>query len=200
MSDLNPAMTDEVTYCAVHPDRETSLRCNKCERYMCPECAVPTPVGYRCKQCVRQHEDKFYSASRWDYIIVFAVSAILTGIGAAIISSIRIPLLFILILGLPVGGFIAEATLRATQRRRGRRSNVVAVAGVVVGGLIGGFVQIYLLYQSLAREVSTGLPPGQSIPALPLEVLFSGVFNDLSLLLFIAMVAIAVYGRFRMKI
>lgn len=193
-------MADEATYCAVHPDRETSLRCNKCNRYMCPECAVQTPVGYRCKECVRQHEDKFFTASEWDYIIVFAVSGILTGIGAALVGSIGIPLLFILILGLPVGGGIAEATLRATQRRRGRRSNVVAVAGVVAGGLTGGFVRIYLLYMSLASEVSAALPPGQSVPPLPLDVLISGVFNDLRLILFIAMVAFAVYGRFRMKI
>lgn len=200
MSNPQPTMTDEITYCAVHPDRETSLRCNKCERYMCPECAVQTPVGYRCKQCVRQQEDKFFSASQWDYIIVFGVSALLTGIGAAIVAWIGLPLLFILILGLPIGGAIAEATLRATQRRRGRRSNVIAVAGAVVGGIIGGFARIYLLYMSLAREVSEGLPPGQSIPAPPLEILFQGVFNDISLILFIAMVAIAVYGRFQMKI
>ena len=200
MNDLQPVMADEVTYCAVHPDRETSLRCNKCNRYMCPECAVQTPVGYRCKQCVRQQEDKFFNASEWDYIIVFAVSAILTGIGAAIVSAIGLPLLFILILGLPIGGVIAEATLRATQRRRGRRSNVVAVSGVVVGGIVGGIARIYLLYMSLAREVGAGLPPGQAVPAPPLEILFSGVFNDLSLILFIVMVAIAVYGRFQMKI
>lgn len=200
MSESQPAMTNEATYCAVHPDRETSLRCNKCERYMCPECAVQTPVGYRCKECVRQHEDKFFTASQWDYIIVFAVSGILTGICAALISGIGIPLLFILFLGLPIGGGIAEATLRATQRRRGRRSNVVAVAGVVVGGIIGGMVRIYLLYMSLAREASAALPPGQSIPALPLDILFSGVFNDPRLILFIAIVAFIVYGRYRMKI
>ncbi len=196
MSNPNPVMADELTYCAVHPDRETSLRCNKCERYMCPECAVQTPVGYRCKQCVRQHEDKFFNASQWDYVIVFAVSAILTGIGAAIISSIRIPLLFILILGLPIGGFVAEAALRATQRRRGRRSNIVAVAGVVVGGLIGAFVQFYSLYLSIISDIA----PGREVPPLPLDVLFSSVFSDISLILFIAMIAIAVYGRFRMKI
>ena len=46
-----PDVTDEVTYCAVHPDRETGLRCNKCGRLMCAECAVPTPVGYRCREC-----------------------------------------------------------------------------------------------------------------------------------------------------
>ena len=44
-----PITVEETTYCAVHPDRETSLQCNRCGRYMCVECAVHTPVGYRCR-------------------------------------------------------------------------------------------------------------------------------------------------------
>ncbi len=69
-------MSEQLTYCEVHPDRETSLRCNKCNRLMCPDCAVSTPVGYRCKQCVRQHDDKFFTAGQNDYVVIGAVCAI----------------------------------------------------------------------------------------------------------------------------
>ncbi len=41
------------TYCANHPGVETSLRCNKCGKPICAKCAVRTPTGYRCKECVR---------------------------------------------------------------------------------------------------------------------------------------------------
>ncbi|HYN88142.1 MAG TPA: tetratricopeptide repeat protein, partial [Ardenticatenaceae bacterium] len=44
--------TEEMLHCSVHPDRETMLRCNRCGRPMCPECAVRTPVGLRCRECV----------------------------------------------------------------------------------------------------------------------------------------------------
>ena len=29
------------------------LRCNRCDKPICYDCAVRTPVGYRCKECVR---------------------------------------------------------------------------------------------------------------------------------------------------
>ena len=57
MSEVVPA-GDGLTYCEVHPDRETSLRCNKCGRLMCTECAVLTPVGYRCRECVRGQQER----------------------------------------------------------------------------------------------------------------------------------------------
>ena len=46
-------------FCANHPDRGTSLRCNRCERPICTECAVLTPVGYRCKNCVKSQQKVF---------------------------------------------------------------------------------------------------------------------------------------------
>ena len=90
-SNPTPVLEDEHTYCAVHPDRETALQCNKCGRYMCVQCAVPTPVGYRCKECVRGIEDKFFNASPADPAIVFAVCAVLSGIGAFIAAQVVPP-------------------------------------------------------------------------------------------------------------
>ena len=113
--DLDLTPTEETTYCAVHPDRETGLRCNKCGRYMCVHCAVRTPVGYRCKECVRGIEDKFFQATQYDYIIIAAVCAVLGGIGGAIVKAIGIPLLFMLILGLPIGGGIAGSSARPSM-------------------------------------------------------------------------------------
>ena len=47
-------MTDDTNlFCYVHPDRETLLRCNNCERPICTQCAVLTPTGYRCKECIQ---------------------------------------------------------------------------------------------------------------------------------------------------
>jgi hypothetical protein len=139
--------TEEITYCAVHTDRETSLRCNRCDRLMCAECAVQTPVGYRCKECVRQVEDKFYDASQVDYAIIFVVCAILSALGALLISFISFFLLLVIFLAIPIGGAISEAAVRAVQRRKGRYSAYAAVAGAVAGTLI------------FALLVAGGLPP-----------------------------------------
>ncbi len=44
------AETPQPMVCANHPNRETMLRCNRCEKPICIHCAVLTEVGYRCKE------------------------------------------------------------------------------------------------------------------------------------------------------
>jgi hypothetical protein len=179
---------EPVTYCEVHPDRETALRCNKCGRLMCSECAVPTPVGYRCKQCVRQVESTFFNASRADDVIVGAVAAVCGAVLGGAERVIGLPLLFAILLGLPIGGLIAEAALRAIQRRRSRYSAQIAAAAVVAGGLLGALVVTYVRLSGIAR--------GQ---AVPLDIVFQATISDIGLLLLVGLAAAACYGRFRMR-
>ena len=75
---------DEVVYCTVHPNAETALRCNRCGRPMCTRCAVRTPVGYRCKECVREQQDKFFDAQMIDYLIAAGVSLVASFFAALI--------------------------------------------------------------------------------------------------------------------
>src|SRR5260221_10401960 len=109
---------DERTFCAVHPTIETSLRCNKCGRYMCSRCAVRTPVGYRCKECVHEQQDTFFTATQVDYIIAGVVALVISVPIGFIIP--RLGLLFSLLLALPAGGLIGQAVIRAVNKRRGR--------------------------------------------------------------------------------
>ncbi|WP_330458839.1 rhomboid family intramembrane serine protease [Streptomyces sp. NBC_00820] len=39
--------------CYRHPDRETGVRCTRCERPICPECMVSASVGFHCPECAR---------------------------------------------------------------------------------------------------------------------------------------------------
>ncbi len=43
-----------VPVCPRHPDRESYVRCQRCERPVCPECQRPAPVGVQCVDCVRE--------------------------------------------------------------------------------------------------------------------------------------------------
>ncbi|HLV03783.1 rhomboid family intramembrane serine protease [uncultured Georgenia sp.] len=38
--------------CPRHPDRVSYVRCQRCERPVCPECQRPAPVGVQCVDCV----------------------------------------------------------------------------------------------------------------------------------------------------
>lgn len=151
--------TDELTFCAVHPDRETGLRCNKCGRYMCVQCAVQTPVGYRCRECVRQVDDKFFTGSNTDYAIIGAVCAIGAGVVGYIgeASFIAYTILASFFIGLVVGGVLAEFALKIVQRRRGRYSPAVAGGASAVGGLIGAMLAGYDL-SLIVQPWALGVP------------------------------------------
>ena len=194
------ASSEELTYCEVHPDRETSLRCNKCERYMCPECAVQTPVGYRCRQCVRQHDDKFFKGTQSDDVKVFAACAGLMLIAGAIFSAIGLGLFLGLIAGVPAGGAISELALRFTKRRRGRYSGEIGAAGAVMGGIAGAMLQVYFRYNSMLSDVAARVGSTEGLPGISIDLLLQSVITDIGLLLFVGIIAVTVYGRFKMKV
>lgn len=186
-------LPEDLTFCAVHPDRETNLRCNRCGRLMCTQCAVLTPVGYRCRECVRQQEDKFFTATQSDYVIIAAICAALAGGGAVLVSALNLFLILVIVAALPFGGLVGELALRAVARRRGRYSGQVAVAAVIVGGLVGALARVYLAFGQIAAA------RGRAV-SLPLDTALGAVLTDFSLLLFIGLVAATVYSRFRMRI
>jgi hypothetical protein len=145
---MNETMDDVVTFCYRHPDTETGLRCNRCGKPICAKCAVRTPVGFRCPDCVRQQQDKFYTGGRLDYAIAVLVALPLSLIAAAIFTFIIARIGFfswiISFIAAPAtGGLIAEAVRRAVGRRRSRYLSIVVAACLVLG--VAPFLLLTLL-------------------------------------------------------
>jgi membrane associated rhomboid family serine protease len=40
--------------CYRHPGREAHIRCQRCERTICPDCMTPAAVGFQCPSCVAE--------------------------------------------------------------------------------------------------------------------------------------------------
>jgi membrane associated rhomboid family serine protease len=45
---------DQAVCCYRHPDRETGIRCTRCERPICTDCMVSASVGFQCPECVAE--------------------------------------------------------------------------------------------------------------------------------------------------
>ena len=127
------------TYCANHPGVETSLRCNKCGKPICAKCAVRTPTGYRCKECVRGQLKIFDTAQWYDYVLGFITAGFL-GLLASLLALLVSGLSFIgwilIIIGAPTAGvIIAEGVRLVIKKRRSRALFITIAAAMVLGAL-----------------------------------------------------------------
>lgn len=128
-------MTTEFTalYCENHPHVETSLRCNRCEKSICAQCAVLTETGYRCTECVRTQQKTFDTATWIDYILAIGIAVVLAYIGSRLSSRIGFFTIFVA----PFAGIvIAEAIRFAIRRRRSKRLFKATAAATAFGGLL----------------------------------------------------------------
>jgi hypothetical protein len=142
--------TVSTLYCANHPDRETMLRCNRCDKPICYQCAVLTPVGYRCKECVRQQQNVYYNAERFDLLIGAVVGFLLgTGVGALAYAFLGLVgwfgFLIAFFAGPAAGGLIAEAIRWGVRRRRARGMKWIAAGACLAGIVLGGLLLLGLL-------------------------------------------------------
>jgi hypothetical protein len=145
------AMTEPSMVCAFHPDRPTSLRCNRCDRPICTACAILTPVGYRCKVCIREQQKVFETAYWYDFLIAPIVAGVICGAGSLLGSFLGF---FILFVAAFVGSIAARAVQWAVRHRRSRYLWVAAAVGGVLGCLPAMFPTVVYLLAVPARDLS----------------------------------------------
>ena len=142
------------TTCYNHPNRETSLRCNRCERPICSECAILTPTGYRCKNCIKSQQKvfdtTFNTAKPLDLVLGPLTAVFLTALG----SFISLQCGFYVILIAPVlGWLISEGIRRLVRRRRSHLLFRLVGAGFLLGGLLLPLGILVLFGQSALPEL-----------------------------------------------
>jgi hypothetical protein len=121
------------------------LRCNRCDKPICVECAVQTPVGYRCRECVKQQRATYYNAKPADAAIG-AVIALVMGAALGVPAYLFLGLLgffsFIaaFFAGPAAGGLVAEVIRRALKKRRAQPLKWLAPLCYVIGVLLVGIL------------------------------------------------------------
>jgi hypothetical protein len=141
-------ITSTATYCYAHPGRESTLRCKRCERYICPSCAVGSPTGYMCKDCVSQHKKIFDTAFWYDYLtgsgVTFILSFIASGLLAFVSSFIGFYMIFVsFAVAGGAGVFISNIALRVTGKRRSRWLFIACAAGIAFGAIPIGLFMLF---------------------------------------------------------
>ena len=154
MIDLNTP-----TYCANHPGVETSLRCNKCGKPICAKCAIRTPTGYRCKECVRGQQKVFVTAVWYDYLLGFVTAGLLGLVAsflASLISSLSFIGWFLIVIGSPTAGMvIAEGVRLVIKKRRSRALFITIAVAMVLGAL--PVIIIHLLTLNIFSLIFQGI-------------------------------------------
>jgi hypothetical protein len=140
------AIDDDRLFCYRHPERETWVRCGRCDRPICPRCAMQGPVGFRCRDCGRPAFDPLTS-----FTTVQAVGGLGVAIGAGILVALiasRIGFFSILI-SYFAGGVIAEGVIRVTGYKRGPAMLGIVFGGIALGALIGFGIDYTMLLSDL---------------------------------------------------
>ena len=139
---------EEYQVCYKHKDRKTLLRCNKCNRPICLECAVQTPTGYRCKDCIKTQQQVFDTAQTKDYIIGGMIAFVLAFAGSYVEQMIPfLSFLSAVIVGGAVGKLICTAVRSAVSKRRSRTLNVVVLAAAGIGSLLPRLTGIRIIIE-----------------------------------------------------
>jgi hypothetical protein len=143
-------------YCYRHPDRETWVRCGRCDQPICLKCAMQGPVGMRCKSCGKPTRDALSSMTPVQMLIAD---------GLATAAGLLIGYLamqfgwFVIVLGFFAGRFTVDALDRAIGMKRGPLMLALVVAGLLLGSLLGGTIALWGYWreiQAIAGEPSIG--------------------------------------------
>jgi MFS family permease len=155
---------DDRLFCYRHPERETWIRCGRCDRPICTGCAMQGPVGSRCKQCGKLAFDPLTS-----FTPVQLALGIATALGGGLIAGFiaaRVGF-FSIFIGYFAGAFIADMVMRATGYKRGPVMIGIVFGGIALGTLVGaagGFlVQYGMLFEAVGAADNEAYPYVQSL-------------------------------------
>lgn len=141
---------DVTQTCYKHPNRSTLIRCNQCDRPICMDCAVSTPTGYRCKECIELQQKRFNHSIPRDYIFAGVISLFLGAIGSFLLYWLSFsPWITAILLGLGLGSLIVNLVRYVTQKRRSKELNQVTAIAAGIGGAVPILRYILRFFQML---------------------------------------------------
>lgn len=119
--------------CSYHPNVMTGLRCSRCGKPICPQCAVRTPVGMRCPDCAGVRGLPTYRTPA-NSLLKAGGAALAVAIGTAVLWRFLPDWQFYL--SLLMGFGTVETIARFTGNKRGIDLQLLAMAIITIGFLL----------------------------------------------------------------
>ena len=121
-------------FCYRHRDRETWVRCGRCDRPICVKCSIQGPVGFRCRECGLMKNDPLTTFRPAQLALAIGVSVLAGAIASLIASQIGF---FSVVISYFAGGLIVEAVRRVVGYKHGPVMRAIVFGGIVAGSLLG---------------------------------------------------------------
>jgi hypothetical protein len=158
---------DAALVCYRHPDRETFIRCGRCDRPICLKCAVQGPVGFRCRDCGLMKNDPLTSFAPAQLVLAIGVSLIAGAVAGVVAGQIGI---FSILVSYFAGGLVVEAVRRVVGYKHGPVMLGIVFGGIIAGAFVGLGYEYWTLVGSIPPQARAAVPLG---PVLQQEIIFA---------------------------
>jgi hypothetical protein len=159
-------------FCYRHPDRETWVRCGRCDQPICMSCAMQGPVGLRCKSCGTPVRDALTSMTPTQTVVTPLLA---TGAGL-LVGYLALQFgWFGLVVAFFAGRLTVDVLDRAIGMKRGPRVLALIAIGLLVGATAGGGFAIWTSWQQMqAIAEESGFPFDVYLMDMIPQVLIAG--------------------------
>lgn len=123
-------MPTETVYCARHPKVQTALACARCATPICPDCFVPGPVGFLCKNCASLGSSPLFQIRPERFALAIIAGIVSGGIAGILLQHTSFYIFFIAPV---IGGILGEIVLRAVGYKRGIKVEWITGGSIIVG-------------------------------------------------------------------
>ena len=138
-------------FCYRHPDRETWLRCGRCDEPICTKCAVQGPVGSRCRQCGVLRNDPLTSFTPRQLVLGTGAAIVAGGVAGFVATYIGY---FSIIVGYFAGRLVADVVTRVIGYKRGPVMLAIIFGSIILGTVLGTAAQYAAFFGQLPAEES----------------------------------------------
>jgi hypothetical protein len=149
---VEPADDSGALRCYRHPERETWVRCGRCDRPICPRCAMQGPVGFRCRDCGRPAHDPLTSFTPLQLIGGLTLATTAGTVAGLLAGRIGFFVIFLAWFG---GIFIADLLTRFVGYKQGP-----VMVGILFGGVLLGAAIAFGIETATFVASMEGVPGG----------------------------------------